>query len=132
MLGEQIGEWTGKRVLRRVLSTEPPTVEVTFEESGKILGASAVGFGTYTSVVRPGGSIAGEGQGVVTTMEGDMISWKGSGVGKFKDGGAVSYRGIVYYQTASQKLARLNNMAAVFEYEVDPEGKTATKFWEWK
>ena len=132
MLGELIGEWTGKRILRRVLTTEPPTVEVSFEESGKILGASAVGFGTYTSVVRPDGSIFGQGQGVVTTMDGEMIAWKGSGLGKFKERGAVSYRGMVYYSSASQKLARLNNMAAVFEYEVDPEGKTASKMWEWK
>ena len=132
MLGELIGEWTGKRILRRVLTTEPPTVEVSFEESGKILGASAVGFGTYTSVVRPDGSIFGQGQGVVTTMDGEMIAWKGSGLGKFKERGAVSYRGMVYYSSASQKLARLNNMAAVFEYEVDPEGKTSSKMWEWK
>jgi hypothetical protein len=132
MLGELLGEFTGKRIVRRVLSMEPPTVEVSFEESGKMLGANVSGFGTYTSVVRPEGSIYGEGQGGVFTQDGEMIVWKGSGVGKFKDRGAVSYRGVIYYRTASQKLARLNNMAAVFEYEVDPEGKTATKMWEWK
>lgn len=132
MLGELLGEWTGKRIVRRVLSMEPPTVEVSFEESGKMLGVSASGFGTYTSVVRPDGSIFGEGQGGLFTTDGEMIAWKGSGLGKFKDRGAVSYRGAVYYRTASQKLARLNNVAAVFEYEVDPEGKTSSKMWEWK
>jgi len=132
MLGELVGESTGKRIVRRVLSMEPPTVEVSFEEGGKLLGASVTGFGTYTSVVRPDGSIFGEGQGGMFTTDGEMIAWKGSGAGKFKDRGAVSYRGMVYYRTASQKLARLNNMAAAFEYEVDPEGKTATKIWEWK
>ena len=37
-----------------------------------------------------------------------------------------------YFQTASQKLARLNTTPGVFEYEVDIEGKTRTKIWEWK
>jgi len=31
-----------------------------------------------------------------------------------------------------RKLARLNSAVGVFEYEVDPEGKTQTKIWEWK
>jgi len=132
MLGEMLGEFTGKRIVRRVLSMEPPTVEVSFEDSGKLLGASASGFGTYTSVVRPDGSIFGEGQGAYFTVDGEMVAWKGSGAGKFKDRGAVSYRGMIYYRTASQKLARLNNLAAAFEYDVDPEGKTSSKMWEWK
>jgi hypothetical protein len=132
MLGELIGETTGRRLVRRALSVDPPTVEVSFEDSGKMLGVNVNGFGTYSSVVRNDGSIYGEGQGVMMTQDGEMISWKGSGVGKFKEKGAVSYRGILYYQTASQKLARLNSAPGVFEYEVDPEGKTQTKVWEWK
>ena len=132
MLGELIGETTGRRLLRRVLSVDPPNAEVSFEDSGKMLGVNVSGFGTYSSVVRNDGSIYGEGQGVTMTQDGEMISWKGSGVGKFKEKGAVSYRGILYYQTASQKLARLNSAPGVFEYEVDPEGKTQTKVWEWK
>jgi len=132
MLGEMIGEFAGKRIVRRVLSMEPPTVEVSFEDSGKMLGINVTGFGTYTSVVRPDSSISGEGQGGYFTGDGEMIAWKGSGAGKFKDRGAVSYRGMIYYRTASQKLARLNNMAVAFEYEVDPEGKTSSKMWEWK
>jgi hypothetical protein len=132
MLGDMLGESTGKRLVRRVLATEPPSAEISFEDSGKMLGTSTTGFGTYTSVVRADGSIYGEGQGVMMTQDGEMISWKGSGLGKFKDKGAVSYRGILYYRTASQKLARLNNAAGVFEYEVDAAGNTVTKIWEWK
>jgi hypothetical protein len=132
MLGELISESTGRRLLRRTLSVDPPTVEVSFEESGKMIGVNINGFGTYSSVVRGDGSIYGEGQGVIMTQDGEMISWKGSGLGRFKEKGAVSYRGIIYYQTASPKLARLNSAPGVFEYEVDPEGKTQTKVWEWK
>lgn len=132
MLGEQIGESTGKRIVRRALSTDPPSVEVSFEDSGNMLGVATSGFGTYTSVIRPDGSIYGDGSGAMTTTDGDMIAWKGSGLGKFGQAGAVSYRGILYYRTPSQKLARLNNMCGVFEYEVDSAGNTSSKVWEWK
>jgi hypothetical protein len=132
MLGEMIGETNGKRIVRRVLSTEPPTVEVSFEDAGKLGGAAMTGFGTYTSVVRADGSILGHGEGAAFTPDGEMVSWKGSGIGKFKEHGAISYRGILYYHTPSQKLAKLNNMAGVFELEIAPEGKMHSKIWEWK
>jgi hypothetical protein len=132
MLGKQIGETKGKRILRRVLSTDPPRVEVSFEDSGNMLGIAGTGFGTYTSVVRPDGSIFGEGEGVVTTADGDMVAWKGSGIGKFGPGGAVSYRGMLFYRTPAPKLAALNNVCGAFEYEVDAAGNTTSKVWEWK
>ena len=132
MLGDLINESTGKRIVRRVLSTDPLKVEVSFEDSGTMLGIPVSGFGTYSSAVRADGTLYGEGEGAMATADGEFVSWKGSGMGKFGPGGAVSYRGILYYRTASQKLARLNTVAGVFEYEVDPEGKTHTKVWEWK
>lgn len=133
MLGEAIGELHGKRTGRRVLSTDAGLkVEVSFEDSGKILGLGANNIGTYWATTRPDGSLYGEGQGVVVTEEGDMATWKGQGVGKFVGGGAVSYRGAVYYTTTSSKLATLNTIAAVFEFDVDASGNTHTKFWEWK
>jgi hypothetical protein len=132
MLGELIAETSGKRIVRRVLGMEPPTVEVSFEDAGKMMGATTMGFGTYTSVVGADGSISGHGEGGAFTQDGELIAWKGSGLGKFGERGAISYRGILYYKTASQKLAKLNNLAGVFELEIDPEGKMHTKVWEWK
>src|SRR2546425_8202631 len=105
MLGDLIGETTGKRIVRRVISSDPLKVEVSFEDSGTYLGTSVNGFGTYTSAVRADGTIHGEGDGAMATADGELVSWKGSGLGKLGPGGAVSYRGILYYQTASQKLA---------------------------
>ena len=133
MLGEQIAELRGKRTARRVLSTDGGfKVEVSFEDSGKLLGHDVNNIGTYWSAPRPDGSLYGEGQGVVLTQDGDMATWKGQGVGRFAGGGAVAYRGAVYYSTSSAKLARLNTVAAIFEYEVDTHGNTHTKSWEWK
>ncbi|PYS54643.1 MAG: hypothetical protein DMG13_07450 [Acidobacteria bacterium] len=132
MLGEQIGETIGKRIVRRVLSSDPVKVEVTFEDTGKMLGIGVNGFGTYSSQVRPDGTIYGEGEGAYTTADGELLAWKGSGLGRFKEGGAVSYRGILYYRTNSQKLARLNTVTGVFEYEASASGETHSKVWEWK
>src|SRR5271157_6059456 len=132
MLGEQIGESKGKRIVGRVLSTDPLRAEVSFEDSGKMLGVANNGFGTYTPEVRPDGSLYGEGEGLMMTADGEGITWKGSGAGKFGPGGSVSYRGMLYYRTASQKLARLNNMCGAFEYEADAAGNTTSKVWEWK
>jgi hypothetical protein len=132
MLGELIYQGSGKRIVRRVLSTEQVKVEVTFEGGGKVLGVDAMEIGTYTSVIRSDGTIYGEGAGVLMTTAGDSITWKGAGVGTFKERGAVSYRGAVYYQTASPKLSRLNTVAGVFEFESDESGNTQSKIWEWK
>jgi hypothetical protein len=132
MVGELIGETRGKRIVRRVLSSTPPKVEVSFEDAGKMLGVDVNGFGTYVSEVRMDGSIYGQGSGIYTSTAGDLLAWEGSGLGKFGGGGAVSYRGILYYRTTSPKLAKLNTVAGVFEYEVDPKGETHAKVWEWK
>jgi hypothetical protein len=132
MFGDQLGESIGKRIVRRVLSSEPLKLEVSFEDSGTMLGVVTNGMGTYTSEARPDGSVYGEGHGAMITADGEPITWKGSGSGKLLPGGAVSYRGMLYYRTPSQKLARLNNACGVFEYEIDAAGNTTAKVWEWK
>jgi hypothetical protein len=132
MIGEQISETKGKRLVRRVLSVDPPTAEVSFEDSGQILGVPIVGMGTYTSVIGADGSIHGTGQGMNMTQDGEAVTWTGTGTGKFGPGGSVSYRGMLFFKTASKKLARMNNMCGAFEYEVDPGGNTISKVWEWK
>src|SRR5215471_10890415 len=127
MLGEQIGETKGRRLVRRVLSVEPPTAEVSFEDTGQIFGIPTTGMGSYTSVVRPDGSIFGHGQGMSLTNDGEAITWTGTGLGRFGPGGSVSYRGMLFFSTASQKLARANNLCAAFEYDVDASGNTVSR-----
>jgi len=126
MIGKQIGEVRGKRLVRRVLSTDPPTVEVSFEDSGQMLGIPTTGLGTYTSVIRPDGSIFGQGQGITMTADGEGLSWTGSGLGKFGKDGAISYRGMLFFQTTSKKLAKLNNACGAFRL-----GCTSSSFSPW-
>ncbi len=133
MLGEQVGEFRGKRTGRKVLSVDGGfKVEVTFEDTGKLFGIDVNEIGTYWSASRPDGSLYGEGHAVVVGADGLSATWKGQGVGRLAEDGAVSYRGAVYYSSASPKLARLNTVAAVFEFDVDAEGNTHSKLWEWK
>ena len=133
MLGEMIGEGHGKRTARRVVAVSPGfKVEVSFEDSGKILGIEYNGITTYWSESRPDGSLYGEGEGIFLLQSGESMTFKGQGAGTIKAGGAVSYRGAVYFTASSPKLARLNTVAAVFEFEVDAGGNTHTKYWEWK
>jgi hypothetical protein len=135
MIGDEIGGEHGKVTGYRILKSEGagPKVEVAFQAAGKILGIDHTTLGTYTSITRPDGTVFGEGQGVVMGAGGEMASWVGQGVGKLAGRGqAISYRGAIYYQSASPKWARLNNVAAVFEYEVDEQGSTDAKIWEWK
>ena len=133
MLGEQIGGGQGKRTARRVVSTASPfQIEVSFEDMTTLLGIQGMNIGTYVSGPKPDGSLYGTGQGVWATMDGDMATWTGLGIGRFGAAGSVSYRGCLSYTTTSAKLARLNGIAAVFEFEVDASGNTTSKMWEWK
>jgi len=135
MLSEKIGEFTGKVTTQRVLPADAsgPKMETSFQSTGKILGVEVNELGTYSSVMRAGGVVYGEGQGVYLTKDGESCSWVGSGVGKPSGRGmGISYRGAVYYQTTAARLARLNSMCAVFEYEVDENGNTRAIMSEWK
>jgi len=130
MLGEMLGEVRGKVTGQRVL--QDGKVEVSFQQSGKVLGVDLSEMGTYSTELRSDGTLFGEGQGVHMYANGNTAAWKGGGVGKFTRPGAVSFRGAIYFQTKSEKLARLNTVAVVFEYEADENGNTHAKVWEWK
>ena len=133
MLGQELGGTTGKRTSRRVLAVDNGfKMEVSFEAAGKMLGVACKEVGTYVSSSRPDGTLFGEGQGVIVTQDGELITWKGSGVGVMTGDGGAKYRGAVFYYTASAKLASLNKVAGVFEFEGDAEGNTTSKIWEWK
>ena len=134
MQGEKIGEGSGKVTSQRVLPNPNggPKMETTFQSKGKLLGVEQTETGTYCSVMRPDGTLYGEGQGVIMGKDGEMATWVGQGMGMIKKDGAVSYRGAVYYQTTSQRWARLNSVAGIFEHEVDAQGTARAQIWEWK
>jgi hypothetical protein len=134
MLGEKIGGTTGKINSQRVLPNPGggPKMETSFQANGSLLGTNFKETGTYWTVVRPDGTLYGEGQGVIITKDGKMATWTGHGVGSMKKDGTASYRGAIYFQTVPPKWSRLNKVAVLFEYAVDAEGNTRSEYWEWK
>ena len=132
MPNEQIYTGQGKRTARRVLDTQPFTVEVSFEDRGTLLGFEGANIGTYKSSPRPDGTLFGEGQGIFASADGEVLTWKGIGTGRIKPGGSLSYRGALTFNANSQRFSRLNAIAGVFEFEVDEGGNTSTQIWEWK
>mgnify|MGYP001428669137 CR=1 FL=1 len=135
MLGEKIGEFTGKITGQRVLPSHEGAarVETSFQASGKLLGIEVQEMGTYCGEMRPGGTIYGEGQGVIMTKDGEGATWTGSGYGKLTGKGmGASYRGVLYFKTNSAKLARLNSVCVIFEHDCDENGNTKDQTWEWR
>ena len=135
MLGELIYEHKAKITGNRVLDVDGPKIETSYSGTGTFKGgAKVIDMGTYTGKAKSSGAVYGEGQGVVMTIDGnEMATWKGSGIGRMNAGGKMSWRGALFYDTTSTgTLSFLNNVVAVFEYEVDEEGNTSAKVWQWK
>ena len=135
MLGEIIYEETGKTIGLRVLSSEggEVKVEVTLQAQGKIAGIDHTSLWTYWSKTRSDGSIHGEGKGVITTKDGDVINLTGSGSAMAPGpGGTINYRGAIHFHTTAERFRKLNGIAGVHEYDVEAEGNTTGKIWEWK
>lgn len=130
MLGEMIGELRGRTIGQRALPDGK--LETSIQQSGKFLGVEFNSTATFWAEQRPDGTIYGEGQGVGMGKDGEMVSFKGAGVGWFTGPGKVLYRGTLYFWTSSQKIARINKVATVYEYEADETGANIIKIWEWK
>jgi len=134
MLGEQLSEDIGQVMTTRVLPSDArgPRIEISFQADGTILGIHYHEMGTYEATVRADGTMYGEGQGVIQTEHGDVVTWRGQGVGGSPAPGHQSFRGAIYFETGSERLARLNGVAGVFEYDANESGKTESRVWEWK
>ena len=109
-----------------------PKIETSFQANGSLLGTNITETGTYWSFARPGGTLHGEGHGIVMAKDGKIATWIGQGVGTMKKDGTATYRGAIYFQTMPPKWSRLNKVAVLFEYAIDAEGNTHSDYWEWK
>ncbi len=134
MLGELIFEEKGTTTGVRVLSAEAVEVkvEVTLERQGKIKGVDENSLWTYWSKTRADGSIYGQGEGFMTTNDGAVIALIGNCSAEWSSDGSVAYRGSIHFHTENEKYSYLNTIAGVHEYDVDAQGNTVAKIWEWK
>lgn len=83
MLGEKLGGESGRVTSQRVLPNPcgAPKMETSFQATGTILGVSETDTGTYWAVLRPDGTLYGEGQGILMGKGGEMATWVGQGNG---------------------------------------------------
>jgi hypothetical protein len=130
MLGEILieGDWkiTGVRDLAEKRK------EISFLESGKVLGVEFSSQATVISVERPDCSIYAERNATLTTKDGETVTWTGMGIGHPKGQGAVQWRVAKAFETSSQKLVRITKAPLVFEAESDENGIGWHKHWKWK
>ncbi len=134
MLGDKLGDLTGKVTVRRVLPSRGggPILEVSAEQTGVILGVQAQGYVTYEAAFRPDGKVDGSGRGVLMGAGGEMATWTATGLGVFKEDGVVRFTGSINYLTTSPTWAQLNDSAGVFEWEEKPDGSSQATFLGWK
>jgi hypothetical protein len=134
MLGEMIGELTGKITCQRIIRchSKDLKLERTLEMKGKILGMEVTFIATTKTWERPQGGMFSDGNGVLMTMKGEKVIMHGSGVSTAIKGPAASIRGVRYAQTTAPSFSRLNNVAIPFEIEIMADGTVHDKWWEWK
>ena len=134
MIGDMIGELTGKIVGQRVIRRRygELKIERSMESKGKILGMDVTFIATVQLRERPQGGMYVEGNGIMMTMKGEKVILHGSGISIAEKGAGMSMRGVRYAQTTSPSLSRLNNVALVYEIETMSDGTIHDKWWEWK
>jgi hypothetical protein len=124
MLGELLFENKGKITGQRVLSVENriPKLEILISGTGIFTGSLEVTTTwTYWAIQRPNGTSYSEGKGVIMTKDGNEVATAtGRGEGKMTESGRMRYVSALFYETNSNnKLAFLNHLIGVNEYEVD-------------
>src|ERR687886_448193 len=125
MLGERLGESSGKFTSIRVLPSEGEQVwlEVSFQGRGTLLGRGVTDTGTYRQTFRPGGVLGGEGDLAMVTHAGDLADLVGGGGGHQTGPGYQASFGVWgSCPSATGALSRLAEVADVIEYEVEEDG----------
>ncbi len=130
MLGDQITDLKGKVTGQRVLDAEGPTIETSASSTGSAKGVRINEIVTFVAKLSSPGILHGKAQGVFSAESG-MATWTGEGIGRMTSSG-IKWRGANFFTESTGKLEFLNNMVVVFESEIDPEGNSTLKSWEWK
>jgi hypothetical protein len=137
MLGQLLFESRGRITGQRLLSVENgiPKFEVSIAGTGIFTGSMEVKTNwTYWVIQRPDGTSYSQGRGVIMTRDGrEVATATGRAEGKKIELGKTRYVGAIFYETYSEnRLAFLNHLMGVNEYEVDALGNYEHRLWEWK
>ena len=140
MLGELIYESTGKIVSRRVvdigdINSLSAKVELSYSGSGYMLGIGNVTeTWTFVNTHLSNNIIQGIGKGVIITDDGNAVATATElGRGFHMSPETIVYPGARVFSTDSNgKLAFLNELVGVTQWEVDSLGNYNVKMWQWK
>ena len=134
MLGEKIGEISGKVTMQRVLPNlgGDPKMETSFQATGSVLGTNIKDTGTYSTIFRPDGTQYGEGQGIMITKDGKTATWTGHGVGTMKKTGPRLIEAPFISKLCRNNGHVLTRWQCYSSTTVDADGNTHSEYWEWK
>ena len=140
MLGELIYESTGKIVSQKVVDTGDinslsAKVELSYSGSGYMQGIGNVTeTWTFVNTHLSNNIIQGIGKGVIMTDDGNAVATATElGRGFHMSPETIVYPGARVISTDSNgKLAFLNELVGVTEWEVDNLGNYNVKMWQWK
>ncbi len=135
-IGNLIYEGKGEITSQTVV--QGPTVETSFSSNdtvnkggGGADGENVKEIGTYTSTPRANGVLYGEGKGIMTGQNNEIVTWTSQQIGTMTSEGKIIFHGSMFFNSLSPvgSLAFLDNMPAVFSFEVDASKNTVTKVW---
>jgi hypothetical protein len=127
----------GEIVVHRVIDAQGPRIETSLSSSGTYKKMAISDMATYWFIPRSNGVLCGQGRGVVIRQDdgkGEMATWTGLGVAKFTGSAKkMTITGSLLYHTDSTgDLKELDNLMAVFKYDVAENGKSVGNIWELK
>jgi hypothetical protein len=134
MLGEMIGECTGKVAGVRVISTgeQETKLEVSLTGQGSLLGQAITDFGTLVQAVRPGGLLIGDAHHVMMTASGEVGDWSGGGVGQPTGAGfKSSWGGYGRFNSPQGAIKPLEAFVTAIEFDVEEDGSYRWRMWAW-
>jgi hypothetical protein len=139
-LGDPFYKERTKPTSMRVIDvSDGPKVEISFSGNGTIRGSINVSdIGTIWTIPTSSGIIYSQGQGMLTTPDGEIATYTQQAVGQITSKGKVMFQGSMFFKTLSSsslttsKLAFLNNLLGIYNYESDIAGNAIRQVWEWK
>lgn len=118
---ELLGEVKEKTTTITVKDFTPAGVRVEYNQQGEVKGRyNATHIETVTVLFKPDGIAEYEGRGIDTTSDGDTILFTSKGKGKAETPSKISFEGETIFQTASKKVAWLNNVKARHQGTANP------------
>ena len=132
MLGDLIYEGKGKVTGERILELDPPKIESSYTVQSKLKGIEITEMGTYTSTMRPDGTMLGQDKAISMAKDGSVTTSTAQGIGRLTGEEKLSFRGLATMGPAGTgSLAALNSMLIAFEVEIDGDD-IVLRGWEWK